>query len=260
MLDVLKADPQFVLGFALVLSRVTAFLFSSALFSLTNVSMPLRILLSLLLTIVIYPLVINDSFRVQWNDFEYLALCAAEILKGLILGFLTRFFFFVCSAFGEFLSVTMGLNSSQLFNPHMGTQGSSMEQFIAILGTVFFLSLNGHHYLINYLVHSYSVWTVGGGFSGLSNLISIASESGELVWLAIKLCAPILVALLIVNIAMGVLGKAVPQLNVLVSSFPVTILVGFILLIISFPLMVDQWHVALDWSISEAFSVLKAGK
>ncbi len=260
MLDVFKADPQFVLGFALVLSRVTAFLFTSALFSLTNVSLPLRILLALLLSIVIYPLVATESFRGQWTDLEYMAQAMAEVVKGVALGFLTRLFFFVCSAFGEFLSVTMGLNSSQLFNPHMGSQGSSLEQFVAILGTVFFLSLNGHHYLINYLVQSYSAWGVGNGFAGITNLSSVASESGQLIWLAIKLCAPILVALLIVNISMGVLGKAVPQLNVLVSSFPVTILVGFLLLLISFPMMVEEWHVALNWSMNEAYSVLRAGK
>ncbi len=265
MLELFKADPQIILGFSLVLCRVTAFFFASALFSLTNLSMSLRVLLSLLMTMIIFPIVMSEFQSksggfVTWTDFEYIFAMVAEVMKGLVLGFITRLFFFVCASFGEFLSLSMGLNSSQLFNPAMGSQGSSMEQFVGILGTMFFLALNGHHYLVNYLVESFSTWNVQSGFSGLGNLGNVVTSAGELIWLAVKLCSPVMIALLLVQLSMGVLGRAVPQLNVLVASFPVTIMLGFMMLILVFPMVVGEWHNVLDWSMREAYSVLRAHK
>ena len=108
-----------ILMFALILVRVSAFIVSAAIFSSNSISAPLKILLAVAFTLCIYkPISSNEVIaRISENQGDLLLLTMREALIGVVLGFVTRFFFFAIAMGGELVSISMGLGQAQIFNP-----------------------------------------------------------------------------------------------------------------------------------------------
>lgn len=246
-----------ILIFALVLLRMIAFVLSAAVFSMTSISMPVKILFSLVLTMILFPVVQVAPELPQSLDENLILLAGREVVVGLIIGFLTRLFFFAISMTGELISISLGLSSAQLFNPMMASQGGVIEQFYVLIGTIFFLLLNGHHLLISALAQSFELIAVGVPSFKTGPLVEIAAFGQELLILTLKMSAPVLVAILIANMAMGILGRAIPQINVLITSFPVTIMLGLIVMFVGVPLLVFEMNGLLDLTTTKLMQVLR---
>lgn len=247
-----------ILVFSLVLLRMTSFVFSAAVFSAPVVSVPVRILFSLILAMSIYPLVKTDPSVFEGFTANLPFLAVREVMIGLIIGFLSRLFFFAVSMVGDLISVSLGLSAAQLYNPMMQSQGGILEQFHVILGSLLFLVLNGHHVLIMALTQSFDMVQVGVMSFKTGGLAEIALFGADLLVITIKMGAPVMVAIFLANLAMGILGRAIPQLNVLVTSFPVTILMGMGTMFICMPLFITEMHGLIDYTGLKLFQVIKA--
>lgn len=247
-----------VILFALILMRMLAFVISSAFFGAQNISVQVKLLFSLTFTSILFPLVSVQGVDLLTVSNELIHLTLREILIGLMLGFLTRMFFFTVSMVGDFTSVSMGLNSAQLFNPMMGSMGGAMEQFYSILGILIFLGIDGHHLFLVAIAQSYQMVPVASMSLNLKPFAEMALFGQEILILAVKLCAPILVAMLLSNIAMGILGRAVPQINVMVTSQPVNMMIGLAVLIVCLPLFYMQMNGLLDITATKLFLLMKA--
>ncbi len=225
-----------ILTFALVMLRMAAFVFSAPLLSSTNVPIPLKVMFAVLLSVVLVPAanVITTNLVVASENIILLAL--REVFIGLFLGFLMRMFFFTINIAGELISISMGLASAQVFNPALGTQTNVMEQIKSIVATLLFLGFNGHHFFLMGMAQSLDLLPIGiAGFN--PNAFASASVAAETAFvLGLKMAAPVVVAVFIANLSMGVLGRAVPQINVLVTSLTVTISVGVVVMILAMPL------------------------
>ncbi len=246
-----------ILLFALVLMRMTAFVVSSAIFGATTVSSQVKILLSITLAVLLYP-----SVKVGHIDYlvisdDIILLVARELLIGLTLGFITRLFFFVVTITGDLMSISIGLNASQLFNPLLGQNGNTLEQFYAVLGTLVFLAVNGHHMLISALAQSFDVIPVSSLTLNIGVYGEIALFLQSILLMSIKICAPVIVAILVTNLAMGILGRAIPQINVLVTSMPVTIMIGLAVIFICLPLFVVEMNGIMDATAGNLIAVMK---
>lgn len=257
MFDINALTEAQILLFALVLLRMSSFVLSSAVFGNPTVFSPVKILLSLVLSMVVFPLVQMKTNNIGLISTDIMGLVAREVIVGLSLGFLTRLFFFVVSMTGDLVSMSIGLSAAQLYNPMMGAQGGVIEQFYTGLATLIFLAINGHHMLISGIMQSYELVHVVGSlnvapFAEMTLFIQTAVE------MAIKMSAPILVSILIVNLAMGILGRAVPQINVLVTSMPVTIMIGFIVMFLSMPLLIREMEGVADVTAQKLVQVMKA--
>lgn len=246
-----------VILFSLVLLRMIAFVFSAAIFSTPNVSAPLRVLFSLVLAMTVFPLLKIGASPGLAEDLVPSA--AREVFIGLLIGYLSRLFFLAVSMTGDFVSILLGLSSAQLYNPMMQSQGGVIEHFHVLLGSMFFLLINGHHMLITAMMQSYDIVAVAGTaplkFGGLAE---IAQFGGDLLVITVKMSAPVLVAMLLANIAMGILGRAIPQLNVLVTSFPVTVLLGLGTMFVCLPLFVMEMHGLVDVTAMKLMQVMKS--
>lgn len=245
--------------FILVLLRISAFLVSAAFFSSPMIQMPIKLLLCLALAMVLYPIVPVPlaSKSIAFSN-DIMILVVREVILGLTLGFLTRFFFLTVTMVGDLITTSIGLGAGQMFNPMMGSTGSSMEQFITLIGSLIFLSMNGHHLVISALAQSFEVIPITG--MGLKHEVfnELALMGQTFLEITIKIAAPIMVSVLLANMAMGILGRAVPQINVLVTSMPVTLLLGFGVLFICLPLMVGEMNVVLDQMATRLLSAMKA--
>ena len=246
-----------ILVFALILLRMIAFVVSSAVFGSPNVSVQVKVLLSILLTALVFPSVRPENLNYDLISNEIISLAIRELFVGLTLGFLTRLFFFIVTMTGDLVSVSIGLGASQLYNPMLGTSGNALDQFYSTLGTLVFLAINGHHMFLSSLVQSFDLVRVGQMGLNVGPFAEMAVYGQDVMIMAIKMCAPVLVTILLVNIAMGILGRAVPQINVLVTSMPVTIMLGMAVVFICLPLLLFEMNGIVDLTAANLFAVMK---
>ncbi len=259
MINISQLNEIQILIFGLILLRMTAFVTSSAIFSSPSISVLVKILFSVVLTFLVFKAVATNKViaRVDAVQDQLILLCAYELVIGLVLGFFTRIFFFALSMAGEIVSVSTGLGQAQLFNPMIGSMGNAMEQFYITVGTLLFLALNGHHMMIQGLVQSFSVSELAQMQINVNSFVEVALKAQEFFILGIKIAAPVLISMMIVQVGVALLSRAVPQINVMVTSASVTSLLGFTIIFISLPLLVMQMTGLLDLTTAEFFKFIK---
>jgi flagellar biosynthesis protein FliR len=233
-----------ILAFALVFLRVSSFLISWPVFSIYSVPAHLKVLLSLLISMVIFPVLDRHGLGGQGFEQNIAWLAGKEVLTGLCLGFMTRLFFFGVAIGGSFIATSAGLANAQIYNPVQGGQSTTVEQFYATIATLLFLALNGHHYFISGLVQSFDSIPLSISGTEIALVVNKFSESGLILQsvteAGIKIAAPVLVAAFLMNVVMGVIGKAVPQINVMVTSMPVNFMTGLMIMIVSIPVLIYE--------------------
>jgi flagellar biosynthesis protein FliR len=246
-----------IIAFALVFLRIIAFVIAWPVFGTPSVPTPVKVLLALVLSVVIFPVIgFKNSQLITIND-QLIFMSFREIVVGLLLGYLLRFFFFAISIGGEMVGISSGLASAQIFNPAMGTQTNVMEQAHLILATLFFLTINGHHLFLQGLVQSYELVPIADIGIKYQSFAIISETFRDAFVMGIKLASPIIMAVFIANVTMGLLGRAVPQLNVMVMSFQVTIMITVAVFIITVPLFVEEMDGVMQMMAEKFFMVMK---
>jgi flagellar biosynthesis protein FliR len=257
MTEVYNFSQTEMLLFSLVLIRMSAFVVSWPVFGVETVTPQIKVLFATVLTMVVFPTPHWQGFQTQGVEANLVLLVLREAFIGLSMGYLARFFFFAFRIAGEMVSQAMGLSAASMFNPSMGGQTSSVEQFYTAFATLFYLAVNGHHYLITGLVRSFQ-WAPAAVLSlNVSQFTGVIQMSQEIIELGLRFSAPVVISILVINLVLGVIGKTVPQLNVLVTSFPINILIGLFLLIITMPMLLDQMSDFLALSTTRVFQLVR---
>jgi flagellar biosynthetic protein FliR len=248
-----------ILMFGLILLRMSAFVVSAAIFNAQTISAPLKILISLVFSIVVFQSVATNVAIVRLSELQndLLLLAGREVLIGVTLGFVTRLFFFAIAMAGEIVSVSMGLGQAQIFNPMMGSMSNAMEQFYTVIATLVFLSLNGHHLIILGIVESFNTSPIAEMSFHYASFAEIVIKMQNFFIIGIKISAPIMVSMIIVQLGIAMLSRVVPQINVMVTSASITTLVGFAIMFISLPLLIMQMSGLMNYSMDEFFNFLK---
>ena len=247
-----------VVLFALILLRVSAFVVTWPVFGVEQMSPQLKILFALVLSFILFPIQKWSAGQIDAVTSNLILLSIKEVFIGLCIGYLAKFFFFAFQIAGELVSTSMGLNSAQIFNPTVGVNSTAVEHFYILLASLFYLAVNGHHFLISGLVDSFSYLPPATMSLNTSQFIGVGHMVQEIVEIGLKMSAPVMIAILVVNLIMGVIGKTVPQMNVLVTSFPVNIFVGLALLFVTMPLFIDQMDSFLQLSSTRVFQFLRS--
>lgn len=251
------SEPE-LLAFFLVLIRMSAFVVSWPAFGVETVPAPIKILFALVLSILVFPVVDWSQAQVALAENQIFWLGLREAFIGVSLGFIARLFFFAIRICGELISISMGLSGAQLFNPALGGQVTAIEQFQVILATLFFLAINGHHLFLTAIVDSFRVVPIKVEGINFSHMAAFGQAVQEVVSIGLKLAGPVLLSILFVNLCMAVIGRAVPQINVLITSLPVNIMIGFFVMIITIPLMLWQMHDILELTSTRMFQFLRS--
>ncbi len=247
-----------MLAFFLVLVRMSAFIISWPIFDAPSVPAPIKILFSLVISIMIFPTINYDQLPVNLLENRILLLTVKEAFIGLSFGFMAKMFFFAVRIAGEIISVSMGLSSSQLFNPAIGAQVSTVENFKLIVASLFFLAIHGHHLLMSGLVDTFRIIPLSIDMLNLEHLNSFGVFVSEIMVVGLKISSPVLISIFFMNMTMAIIGRTVPQINVLITSLPVNILVGFIIMFVSIPLLVWQMHDLLQLTTERIFTLVKS--
>ena len=159
-----------------------------------------------------------------------------EIAMGVVVGFAVLLVFIGVQFAGQLAGLQMGFGIVNVIDPHSSEQVSIIGQFLNLLALLGLLTLNGHHLILSGLVNSFDAVPLGEAVFKEPIIHKIIALSGTVFIIAVKISAPILVALFMVSVAMGILARTVPQMNVFIVGFPVQLAVGTLLLMLTLPL------------------------
>ena len=247
-----------IVAFALVLLRMIGFIVAMPVIGSSNVPAPTKVLLALTLTFILFPTINHSKLEADINSLAIITIGVKEVFIGLTFGFIARLFFMAVSMAAHIMSVSMGVASAQLFDPSMGEVSTALDQFYIYLASLFFLTINGHHLLISGIFELYSIVPISKTLISLSGFQDFGVTVQKIMAAALKMSAPILVSIFFMNVAVALIGRAVPQINILITSLPVNVLVGFVVLFIGLPLLIWQLTQLLDLTSMELLRIIKS--
>ncbi len=186
-----------------------------------------------LLVIGVHPFV-APADPLSLGGFEIIA---QEVLVGLTLGFLLQIAFAAPLVAGEYLSNSIGLGFASMVDPQGGHSSPVIGQFLMILMTLIFLSLDGHLVLMEIIVRSYTLLPLGGGWIDRAQLWAVVKFGSFVFASGLAIALPVGFALFALNIVVGVVTRTAPQLNIFAVGLPLTLITGFVVLAIAFPAM-----------------------
>jgi flagellar biosynthetic protein FliR len=219
--------------------RIGACLMVAPVFGARFVPARTRVILAVAITALVVPLIpMTDIKPFSPQGFTVVA---QQLLIGVSLGFALQVVFDALALAGQLLANSMGLSFAFNVDPLRGSSTPALGQLYVILATLTFLALNGHVAIIEMLVaglYSLPVGTTGLGSEGLWALIL---WGGTLFSGAIGIALPGVTALLIVNLAFGVVSRAAPSLNLFAVGFPVSLVVGLLVLLVGVAPLQDSF-------------------
>lgn len=222
-------------NFLLVFLRTGCLLFFWPVWDSRFIPVQVRVFSLLVISLALTPLVAQFLPPLPDTWTKVLGIVLREFLFGLSLGLLVRFLLAGAQMAGNLLSIQMGFGLATLLDPHSQGQATVLADLFLTLALLVFLAIDGHHFLLRFLVLSFQEVPMGDLFPQPGNLVSLVPKVGALMYrLALMLAAPVLAALFLTQVALGLLARAVPQIQVMILSFPLTIALG--LLILSFTL------------------------
>lgn len=229
--------PEVVI-FMLVLCRAVGLIVSAPFWGSRVVPMAVRAWVAILLTVATYPLVQTVVQPEEITLFSLFFALAGEILLGLILGWFAQLLFAGMRLAGQEIEIKSGLGLSHIVDPNDGAQSGVFAAFLDLMAGLIFFAMNGHHLLVKALLSSYSVFPLGGDKFATRLIEGLVSSAGEIFTIALRVSAPVLIGLLLSDIVLGILSRAIPQMNVFMVAQPLQFGFTILLLILSLPALV----------------------
>lgn len=235
--------------------RIGAMMLANPVFGSRSVSVRIRIILTLVLTLLVAPLLPPPPDVDAFSSLSFL-ISLHEILIGLALGFTLQLIFSAFVMSGDYVANAMGLGFASMVDPVNGVNVPIISQFVLLLTFLLFFAFGGHALLIEVLVTSFVALPVGLPSLDPARALMIASWASQMFGLAVLVSIPVVASLLLVYIALGVMTRAAPQLNIFSVGFPLTILAGFVALILVLPSVGNRFSTALLLGMDLSRSVL----
>jgi flagellar biosynthetic protein FliR len=215
--------------------RVFVMMISGPIFSHPALSMRVRLMASVLIAWVAAPIGVDALSTTSWEVMDVAGAIAVEVMVGMAVGIGSGLVFAGILQLGEFVAIQGGLGAARSIDPTSGASSVAIGMALNTFALLIFLSIGGHHDLIRGIVASYESIPVGGGMPETAMLQEIASLASVIWKMAFQLAAPISISIFVQNVAMGVLARAMPQLNLLLVNLPLH--VGMMLFLLGFGAM-----------------------
>jgi flagellar biosynthetic protein FliR len=236
--------------------RVGALFVGMPILSSHNVPLRVRILLAAAVTVVLVP-VLPAPPNVDIFSLAGFVTGIQQVLVGALIGFVVHLIFGAIVFGGQNIAFNMGLGFASMVDPQTGVQVPVIAQFYMILSTLLFLGMDGHLLLIQLVAESFQAVPVDMRGLGTERLWAVCQWSSRLFAAGVIMSLPIVTALLLINLGFGVASRAAPQLNIFSVGFPVTLLVGLLLIWIGLPGVMDLFGRFTDEGYQLIRSLLK---
>lgn len=201
----------------------------------------IRLHMAVGLSLVLFPLLLPYMPNPVPAVHYLVMLIGMEVLVGLFIGSIARIFMTALDTAGMIISMQAGLSNAQVFNPSLASQGSIMGAFLSVTGVVVLFSVNLHHLLIMAVIESYEFFPLGAlpDAGSMAEMISKTVTASFMV--GVKLASPFIVMTLIMYVAMGVLSRLMPQIQVFMIALPLQIWISLILLSLVLAALFYHW-------------------
>ncbi len=230
-----------IITWLLVFCRTTGIFSVAPVFGNIHVPIHTRVGFAACLAFIFTPLV-SAGYAAPPTDIIGLTFAIVrETAVGLAIGFVGMLLFMVIQSAAELIDLQMGLGFASLVDPN-NQHASVVGQFYHIVATLIFLCVNAHHLLLQGLADSFSVVPLGQMTFNPGATGNIVLMFNQMFVAAIKIGGPIIGVILLTDVALGILARTVPQLNVLVVGFPAKIFVGLATMIVAMPAVIVVMH------------------
>lgn len=221
-----------IAAFFYPLARILALLAIAPPFSNVALNLRTRLLLGLAIAFALAPTLPAMPSAAPSSGIGLLIM-AQQMLIGFAMGFTIRLVFNAIDMAGILVGMQMGLGFATFYDPDNGAQTPVLSEFIGLMALLLFFAMDGHLLIIATLSNSFTALPIGAPLPGQGSWLNLA-EAGMIIFSSgLLLALPIIVALLITNIALGVLTRAAPQLNLFAIGFPLTLGLGFAILLLA---------------------------
>ncbi|MBM7552735.1 flagellar biosynthetic protein FliR [Thalassobacillus pellis] len=219
-------------AFILIMIRVTAFFVTLPLFSYRNVPTQHKIGFSFFIALFMY-FTIDVPFILPNGTFVLLLLKEAAV--GLAIGLIAYIILAAIQIAGGFIDFQMGFAIANVIDPQTGAQSPLMGQYLYTFALLFLLTVNGHHLMLDGIFYSYQLIPMDGWIPfGEDGIVDYVIQTfNQMFIIAFLMAVPVVGCLFLVDVALGIVARTVPQLNVFVVGLPLKILVAFIILVLS---------------------------
>ena len=220
--------------------RIGAMMMAAPVFGARMMPVRIRIIMAMAISVVTVPLMPPVPV-VDPISFEAAGILFQQIIIGVAMGFIVQMVFQALVIAGEAIASTMGLGFARMVDPANGVQVPVISQFFVVMATLLFVILNGHLLLIQLVIRSFEILPIAeSGLSG-PGLKSVVNFGSQMFLGGLMIALPAVTALLIVNVSMGVITRAAPQLNIFAVGFPLMILLGFVFISATLPSIFSQF-------------------
>lgn len=218
-----------IASFIWPLTRILGLIAIAPPFGNNSVPVQVKLMLGVMLALIVAP-TIGPLSGVDPMSLAGAMILLQQFVIGLSMGFIIRVVFAGIEMAGEVIGLTMGLGFATFFDPQSQGRTSAISQVLVLVATLLFLVLDVHLSLFATLVESFKTIPISTSLTMGFSFQKLAIWGEQIFSLGMRLSLPIVAALLIVNISLGILTRAAPQLNLFGIGFPITIAVGFLML------------------------------
>lgn len=248
---------QDFLLFLLLMMRCLGLFLTAPVFQSRLIPPQVKIGFSALLALLCFPLVREGGPVFPSFSFVYLEALLREVLLGVTFGIVTNLVFSSVQIAGEIIDFQMGFSYVNVVDPLSGLGASVMGQFYLLLATMYYLGTGGYRLTIEGLVHSFALVPPGGFVVRTDFAPSFVRLVGEVMLLALRFGAPVMVALFLANFTLAILSRAIPQMNVFIVGLPLNLGIGFFIALSTLPYLLPPLESLVELFIRSFFHFLQ---
>ena len=223
-----------IVRFLVVLLRVSGIMLMAPFFSSQSIPVYVRIAFSLVVSLALAPSMPLNMVPAELDLSSIAGLFLGEILFGVLLGFAAACVFGGFQLAGQVISFQLGFSLINIIDPQTEVESSVFSFLQNYIGLLFFLLINGHHWFLLAVNESFTLLPVGGAHLPAPLVQHLLRLSAELLVIGVRIAGPVIAVSVITDVVMGVLGRAAPQINIIIVGMPLKTLVGFGCLSFSF--------------------------
>lgn len=244
--------------FLLVMVRVLGIIMTAPLLSSRNIPPQLKIGLSAIVSLTVFSVLKTGAIKTPDDIFSYVLLLVGEVLVGLAIGFTANLIFSAIQLAGQVIDMQLGFSIVSVIDPLHGTPIPQMGNFKYIVALLIYLVTNTHHFMFAAIIKSYQYIPLLAisYHPAITNVVM--DVFGGTLEIAVKIALPAVGVLLITDVALGILARTVPQMNIFVVGMPLKIYVGMIVIMLALPLFGMMLNVMFDDSFVGLTQLMKA--
>ena len=237
MVDPFHFDPAVTFGFTLTLMRVSLVVFMLPFFGATTLPNTVKAALCLVLAMALWPKLSFPGVLLPSNPWALSLMFLGEVVMGLLLDILVRLLFAAAQSAGAIMGFSLGFTLMNSVDPLTGASEAGLAHLMSQVVTMLFLCLDGHLMLLGALAQSFALVPPGGLLINPALGQHLITFTSQMFVMALKIAAPIMASIFLVDLALALVARAAPQMNVLFIGFPLKIGVGFLFMTLVFAVM-----------------------